>query len=133
MGGGEDSERDSDRQGDHQGGPQQQGGVRQALLEQLGHRHVVLVGVAQIQVDKRAKIEQVLLRDRVGIAVLVGQAQPVEAEVDLFLVDPRVLADTDRLAGREPGQGEEHGGHEEEEEDPDGDATYHIERHALIL
>jgi len=57
----------------------------------------------------------------------------VEPQVDLRLVDSRVLSDAYRLAGGEPGQGEEHGGHQEEQEDPDGDSPDHIERHAFIL
>ena len=80
-----------------------------------------------------AEVAHVRLGDGVGIAVGVGQAEAVQTPVDLVLVDPRVLAHTDRRTGRDPSKREEDRGHEQEEKDPDRHSANEVEGHVFIL
>ena len=83
--------------------------------------------------EERPQVEHILLGDRIGVSLFVGEAQPVKPQVDHRLMNSRILANTDRGTGRHPGQGKEHGGHDEQEEDSNGDPADDIEGHATIL
>ena len=52
---------------------------------------------------------------------------------DHRLMDSRILANADRGARRDARQRKEHGGHQEQEEDSNGEPADHIERHVSIL
>src|SRR5438105_13412869 len=94
---------------------------------------VIYEGVAQITLLQLTHVQNVLLRDLVRVFLFVGKAEAVEPQDDHRLMNSGVLADADRGTRRDARQRKKHGGHEEQDEDANGQPANDIESHATIL
>ena len=126
-GGGEDPKWDGDQQRHDQRCTQQDERVGNPLLEQLGHRAVVDVGVAQVPVRQGVQVGRVLRVPR------LVQPQVVHPPVDQLLVRAGILAGGEGRAWGEPREREERHGHEHQKEKADENPADDVERHGFIL